>query len=139
MEEQALFEKIRTSIAAGDGDQAPELAERSMERGINPLDLIEKAYTPAPVDVGSRFPAHRRGQILTLKLDQFKGGRSLLLTERGEVALEARSRHLVLRGLSGKHREHPALVISLNHQGFSRKYHSLITEIGSRAPRPFPF
>ncbi len=60
MEEQAPFEKIRTSIAAGDGDQARELAERSMERGISPLDLIEKAYTPALVDVGSRFPAHRR-------------------------------------------------------------------------------
>ncbi len=55
MDEDALYGKISISIAEGDGDLARQLAEQGLKHGISPLDLIEKAYTPALHDVGSRW------------------------------------------------------------------------------------
>ena len=42
-----IYEEIMQCIADGDDDLACELAQRGIDQGVSPLDLIDKGFTPA--------------------------------------------------------------------------------------------
>ncbi len=55
MAENEIYEDIMECIADGDEDRARELAQKGLDEGLSPLDLIEKGFTPALRAVGDRW------------------------------------------------------------------------------------
>ena len=50
-----IYEEIMQCIADGDEDSARELAQKGLDEGVSPLDLIENGFTPALRAVGDRW------------------------------------------------------------------------------------
>jgi corrinoid protein of di/trimethylamine methyltransferase len=50
-----IYEDIMQCIADGDDDWARELAQKGLDEGVSPLDLIENGFTPALRAVGDRW------------------------------------------------------------------------------------
>ncbi|MBW2493839.1 MAG: corrinoid protein [Deltaproteobacteria bacterium] len=50
-----IYEEIMQCIADGDEDWARELAQKGLDEGVSPLDLIENGFTPALRAVGDRW------------------------------------------------------------------------------------
>ncbi len=50
-----IYEDIMQCIADGDDDWARELAQKGLDEGVSPLDLIENGFTPALRAVGERW------------------------------------------------------------------------------------
>jgi trimethylamine corrinoid protein len=57
MADNEIYEEIMQCIADGDDNLACELAQRGIDQGVNPLDLIDKGFTPALRAVGERWDA----------------------------------------------------------------------------------
>ncbi|MEE9219555.1 MAG: corrinoid protein [Acidobacteriota bacterium] len=55
MVDQKLYEDIKACIAEGDAEQAGRLAQRGLDAGTNPLELIKGGFTPALQTVGARW------------------------------------------------------------------------------------
>jgi corrinoid protein of di/trimethylamine methyltransferase len=55
MADNEIYEDIKQCIADGDDELACELAQRGLDQGVSPLDLIEKGFTPALRAVGDRW------------------------------------------------------------------------------------
>ena len=57
MADNEIYEEIMQCIADGDEILACELAQRGLDQGVSPLDLIDKGFTPALRAVGDRWDA----------------------------------------------------------------------------------
>ncbi len=57
MQADELFESMTRSILDGDAEVAAELAVRSLEAGIDPLEAINEGYLPGMTEVGDSFGA----------------------------------------------------------------------------------
>ena len=57
MQADELFESMTQSILDGDAQVAAELAVRSLEAGIDPLEAINEGYLPGVTEVGDAFGA----------------------------------------------------------------------------------
>ena len=57
MAENEIFEDIKQCIADGDDELACQLAQRGLDQGVSPLELIEQGFTPALRAVGDRWDA----------------------------------------------------------------------------------
>lgn len=57
MQADELFESMTQSILDGDAQVAVELAVRSLEVGIDPLEAINEGYLPGVTEVGDAFAA----------------------------------------------------------------------------------
>ncbi len=55
MADNEIYQEIMQCIADGDENLACELAQRGLDQGVSPLDLIEKGFTPALRAVGDRW------------------------------------------------------------------------------------
>jgi trimethylamine corrinoid protein len=55
MADNEIYEEIKQCIADGDEEWACELAQKGLDEGVSPLDLIEKGFTPALRAVGERW------------------------------------------------------------------------------------
>jgi corrinoid protein of di/trimethylamine methyltransferase len=55
METEDLFKQMAQSITDGEAEQAAELAKRSIELGIDPLDAINKGFVNGVNYVGDQF------------------------------------------------------------------------------------
>jgi len=65
MSEEAVLSEIISAIKSFDADAAVEAAKKSLERGINPLKVIEEGISKALRDVGDKF---ERGEIFLVHL-----------------------------------------------------------------------
>jgi corrinoid protein of di/trimethylamine methyltransferase len=57
MQADELFESMTQSILDGDAELAVELAVRSLEAGIDPLEAINQGYLPGVTEIGDAFGA----------------------------------------------------------------------------------
>jgi corrinoid protein of di/trimethylamine methyltransferase len=55
MDEKALFETIRASVAEGDVERAADLAREAVRGGLDPLRVLEDGFTQALRAVGTRW------------------------------------------------------------------------------------
>jgi corrinoid protein of di/trimethylamine methyltransferase len=55
MADNEIYEDIKQCIAVGDEERACGLAQKGLDEGVSPLDLIEKGFTPALRAVGERW------------------------------------------------------------------------------------
>jgi len=60
MADNEIYEEIKQCIADGDEDWARELAQKGLDEGVSPLDLIEKGFTPALRAVGGSLGVRER-------------------------------------------------------------------------------
>lgn len=55
MSKESLLKEARRVIMEGDEEGAREVAKKTIEEGMNPLDVINQALTPAMAEVGDAF------------------------------------------------------------------------------------
>ncbi len=95
MADNEIYEEINQSIADGDEERACALAQRGLDQGLSPVELIEKGFTPALRIVGERWDC---GSIflpeMILSADAMKAAVRVLqpaLQKAGGGASETRS------------------------------------------------
>ena len=52
---EELYKAMAQSIIDGDAEEAERLAQQALERGVDPLEAIDKGYTPGVDYVGEQF------------------------------------------------------------------------------------
>jgi len=95
MADNEIYEEINQCIADGDESRACELAQRGLDQGLSPVELLEKGFTPALRIVGERWDC---GSIflpeMILSADAMKAAVRVLqpaLQKDGATASETRA------------------------------------------------
>lgn len=94
-----LFEQMKRSIIEGDPDRARELSERSLAKGISPLDSINHGFVPGLNAVGEQF---EQGEMflpdLVLAGEAMKAAAAILEPELQKAGMERESLGRVVLG-----------------------------------------
>jgi len=56
---EKLFEEALEAILKGDAEKAAEVAKRGLDKGIDPLELMDKGFVPGINKVGDLFESGR--------------------------------------------------------------------------------
>ena len=55
MSDESIYERLGTTIIAGDKDKLLQAVEDALREGVTPSDIIEKGMSPSMKEVGERF------------------------------------------------------------------------------------
>ncbi|MFW9957792.1 MAG: B12-binding domain-containing protein [Candidatus Odinarchaeota archaeon] len=95
----SIFEELQTAVIEGDSERSAELAQKSLNKNISPLDAITQGLAKGVKVVGDRFS---KGEVFLVELvmagDAMKSGMAVLLPIIKASKAEMKSKGRILIG-----------------------------------------